>query len=235
MTSRMSGSRTVVFALVAMLSLPATAAVVDTSILLTGAFDGATPVSVNPSQIPIDKPLDLKFTVYGKLTGSPYSNGLSLFLVDVTGVNSGLAAVSGNPVNPGYGIPAVSIWDTLMGINGPLAGVFGFVGPGLPTPAFKQQLGIGGPADLPGYGAPLFEFTLHSQQALGAMTLHVAPVNGQDGFGYLDNGGTSVWVVGTDQVSYGSLEVVFTPEPATLILLALGGLASLHRRQNLLR
>jgi hypothetical protein len=230
MTSCMSGSRNVAFAVVAMLALPATAAVVNTSILLTGAFDGATPVSVNPSQIPIDKPLDLKFTVYGKLTGSPYDYGISLFLLDVTGVNAGLATVSGNAVDPVYGSPAAPIWDTFMAINGPLAGVFGFVGPGLPSVAFKQQLGIGGPADRPGYGAPLLEFTLHSQQALGEMTLRVAPTGGQDGFAYLNNLGTSVWTVGTDQVIYGSLDVKFTPEPATLILLAVGGLAARRRR-----
>jgi hypothetical protein len=229
MTNCMSGSRTLVFALVALAALPATAAVVNTSILLTGAFDGATPVSVDPLQIPVDKPLDLVFSVYGQLTGSPYTYGLSLFLVDVTSVDPSLATVGASPVDPVYGSPPVPIWDTFMGINGPLSGVFGFVGPGLPSPAFKQQLGIGGPADSPGYGAPLFEFTLHSQQALGAMTLHVAPTGGQDGFAYLDNSGTSVWLPG-DQVCYGSLEVAFTPEPATLILFCLGGVAALRRR-----
>lgn len=225
---------------VAFVCAPAMAADIVTSIVLDGAFDTLdNPVAVSPSALPVDKPLSLHFTVYGKAGNLGPRTGLGLYLLDVGGIDAGLASIAGATEFPLYDPPgptaAQSVWEAAMDENNDLKSVIGFIFPRNAAGTFRQNLGAGSAADNGTYGVPLFAFILQSKQVPGSMTLSLGKVAGQDAFGYLgvdDLAQPAVMSSPTDSATYGTLDLAFVPEPTTLCLLGLGGLALLRRRMR---
>ena len=68
--------------------------------------------------------------------------------------------------------------------------------------------------------------------SVGVFTLDLSDVNGDDHVWHLDDGVLNVAVTDDTGVDYAELTMTVIPEPASLSLLALGGLALLRRRRR---
>jgi len=95
---------------------------------------------------------------------------------------------------------------------------------------FRGNLGNGSPAD-EAEGIQLFSFYLLSKQTLGSMALSLAPHGDFLPGGLLVDSQICDLDLLYDTLTNAELELTFVPEPATLALLCLGGLAALRRKQ----
>jgi len=213
---------------------PAFASDIVASLKFLGAFDPDTgnPVSVNAGALPIDQPLVLAIGAYAKLANPGNASGVAAFSVDVVGIDGVRVVKHGSATFPTQNNEPV--WNAItFDTDDDLVLVTGSILPLTAPGTWREHLGNGSPAD-EDLGVQMFAFTLLSQQVPGTVNLNLATHTvGQTvftPFGLLV--GDQAPPVGEgDNVTYNGLTLNFVPEPATLSLLLLGGLAVIRKRK----
>lgn len=219
----------------AVATAPAMATDVQASLALVGAYDADwNPVLVDPAAIPTNQPLFLKVGAYAKLSSAAGATGIGAYSLDVTGLPSALvsrhAAAEFPLFDPGAGVGP--IWDATQFDNmDDLKLVTGVIFP--TTNGFRSNLGNGSPADV-NDSVELFSFYLLTQQQAGSLTLGLAQHAQASPWGFLTSGVIRPYDAATDSAEYGTLALTFVavPEPTTLGLLGLAGLAAWRRRRG---